>query len=400
MQALGGARVLDLSIDVAGAYCGKLLADYGAEVIKVESPGRGDPLRSVDPADDSSYSEKSPLFLHLNANKQGITLDIECATGQEVFKELVQVSDVVIESFSPGRLPELGLGYETLASKRESLVMTSISPFGPDGPYRDYKSTDIVDSAMGAWTYAHGDRDREPLQPGGPYTGYVTGIIASIGTLMAVFGARNTGLGQQVWISGMESALTTIIYDWVRLSYTGEPRLRHGHRFGQGSTGTAGTSIQPSGDGYFLLLGGPHREGLGALLDAPELSDDPQFKSGESWVANSDGIEALLRPMFEKFTTDELFHRGQLLRLPLAPVAKPEDLVNSPHLHERGYFIPVEHPVAGRLLHTGPVYRMSGTPYSMNRAAPTLGQDNDAVYEGLLGLDREFVGALRSLGVI
>ena len=102
--------------------------------------------------------------------------------------------------------------------------------------------------------------------------------------------------------------------------------------------------------------------------------------------------------MFEKFTTDELFHRGQLLRLPLAPVAKPEDLVNSPHLHERGYFIPVEHPVAGRLLHTGPVYRMSGTPYSMNRPAPTLGQDNDAIYGELLGLDRKSLRSLRSFG--
>ncbi len=400
MQALGGVRVLDLSVDVAGAYCGKLLADYGAEVIKVEDPRRGDPLRYTDPASDSSFTEKSALFLHLNVNKQGITLDLECATGQELFRELVRVSDVVIESFSPGRMPELGLDYETLAASRESLVMTSISPFGPDGPYRDYKSTDIVDSAMGAWAYAHGDRDQEPLQPGGPYIGYVTGIIASIGTLTALFGARNTGKGQQVWISGMESALTTIIYDWVRLSYTGEPRLRHGYRFGQGSTGTAGTSIQPSSDGYFLLLGGPHREGLGALLDAPELSDDPQFKSGESWVANSDGIEAILRPMFENYTSDELFHRGQLLRIPLASVASPEDLMNSPHLHERGFFVPADHPVAGRLMHTGPVYRMSETPYSMNRPAPMLGQDNDTIYGGLLGLDRDLIRSLRSSGVI
>jgi crotonobetainyl-CoA:carnitine CoA-transferase CaiB-like acyl-CoA transferase len=277
-QVLAGIRVLDMSNYVAGPYCAKILGDYGAEVIKVEEPGLGDISRRLGPfPDDDPHPEKSALFLHLNTSKKGITLDFRTTTGAEILRKLIANSDVIIESYGSSKLAEYGLDYPNLAQINPRLVMTSITPFGPYGPYKDYQATDIILAALGGWMYPLGDPDREPLQPGGPYIQYVTGVTATVGTLLALFRAMLTGEGKHVNVAALEVAAATTVYDMVRYSYNGEVRSRHGHLYGLGSRGSISISLQEGQDGYFLHMGGPNREGIFALLGKPELSEDPRF---------------------------------------------------------------------------------------------------------------------------
>jgi crotonobetainyl-CoA:carnitine CoA-transferase CaiB-like acyl-CoA transferase len=216
-QALSDIKVLDLSWHIAGPYCTKLLADYGADVIKVERPRVGDPARKIGPFfNDDPHPEKSGLFLHLNTNKKGITLNLKTPTGKEIIKKLVKEVDILVESFSPHVMPGLGLDYQTLEQVNPDLLMVSISSFGQTGPYRDFKATEIVEYAMGGEMYSTGIAGREPLKLGGNVVQYQAGTIAAVSTMGALFAARAQGIGQHVDVSIMEtqagSADRRIIY--------------------------------------------------------------------------------------------------------------------------------------------------------------------------------------------
>jgi CoA:oxalate CoA-transferase len=396
-SALSGVRVLDLSSDVAGPYCTKTLAEYGAEVIKVEPPGRGDVSRRAGPsANGEPDPERSARFLHLNTNKQSITLDFTREAGAALLRTLIGRADVVVEDGALATAAGEGWDYETLARDNPALVLTSISPFGPDGPYRGYRAPDIVLGAMGGWMYPMGDAARPPLQPGGPYIQYVAGLFAAAGTLTALFGAAGTGAGQQVHVSMLEAAVATTVEDTVWASYTGEARGRHGPRWGPDMS----ISLQPCTDGHVLVMGGPHRDQVFNLLGMSGLPADQRQEGDEAWSARGDALEALIQAFARDRTGDEIFHAAQALRLPFAPIASPRDVLQSPQLRERGFFAEVEHPQAGRLQHTGPPYRMSATPGSVNRPAPVLGQDNEEIYRRLAGLGTDDLTALREHGVI
>ena len=206
-QALSDVKVLDLTWHIAGPYCTKLLADYGAEVIKVEKPEEGDPTRRMAPFfKDDPHPEKSGLFLHLNTNKKGITLDLKSATGKKIIKELVSKVDILVESFSPRVMPSLGLDYQTLEQINPKLVMVSISNFGQSGPYRDFKASEIVEYAMGGEMYSTGIADREPLKLGGNVTQYQAGTVAAVATVGALYAAEFQGTGQHVDVSIMETS--------------------------------------------------------------------------------------------------------------------------------------------------------------------------------------------------
>jgi crotonobetainyl-CoA:carnitine CoA-transferase CaiB-like acyl-CoA transferase len=210
-QALSDVKVLDLTWHIAGPYCTKLLADFGADVIKIERPGEGDPARKMGPfPHGKAHPERCGLFLHLNTNKKGITLNLKSHKGRKIFKELVKFVDIVVESFSPRVMPSLGLSYENLKRVNPSLVMTSISNFGHNGPYRDFKASEIVEYAMGGEMYSTGIEGREPLKLGGNVVQYQAGTIAAVATMGALFAARYQGVGQHVDVSIMETQAGTV----------------------------------------------------------------------------------------------------------------------------------------------------------------------------------------------
>ena len=201
-HALSSIRVLDLTHYIAGPYCTKLLADYGAEVIKVEKPGTGDGARTLPPFfADRPGQERSGLFFFLNTNKQSITLNLKHDRGREIVLRLAQQADVLVENFRPGIMARLGLSREDLEKANPRLVTVSLTNFGSSGPYRDYQLTDSVSYALGGWTYPMGELDRPPVQPGGAFGQYIAGLYAAIGALQAVRQRKATGEGQAVEVA-------------------------------------------------------------------------------------------------------------------------------------------------------------------------------------------------------
>ena len=210
MQPLAGLNVLDLTWHVAGPYATKLMADYGADVLKIERPGGGDPARRYGPfPNDAPHQERSGTFLHLNTNKRSITLNLKTAAAREIVFQLVKEIDIVVESFRPGTMAALGLDYATLKELNPRLVMTSVSNFGQSGPYRDFKGSEIIFYGMGGEMCATGFDDREPIKLGGTVGLYQAGTIAAVATMGALFGARGDDIGQQVDISIFETQISS-----------------------------------------------------------------------------------------------------------------------------------------------------------------------------------------------
>lgn len=210
-QALSDLRVLDLTWYIAGPYCTKLLADYGAQVIKVERPGRGDPARRMGPfPNDEPHPEKSGLFLYLNTNKKSVTINLKSTTGIELLRELVREADVLVENFAPRVMPSLGLSYHMLSNINPALVMVSISNFGQIGPYRDYRASELILYGIGGAMNATGTLDGGPLKLGGNVVQYQAGVVAAVATMGAVLASRFRGVGQHVDISIIETQLGSI----------------------------------------------------------------------------------------------------------------------------------------------------------------------------------------------
>ena len=397
-QALDGISVLDLGEYVSGPYCAKMLAAFGAEVIKVEKPGKGDVARRMGPfPGDEPHPERSGAFLYLNTGKKSITLNLESATGLQIFKELVGTADVLVENFQPGVMAGLGLDYTTLESINPRLVMTSITGFGQSGPYRDYKMSSIVGYALSGHQYINGEPDREPLQGPGPQPEYQGGLHGFFGTLAALYSREDTGQGQQVDVSIMECLTGFHQFTIIRYTYGGEIKSRTGNRYESNYPIT----IYPCKDGHVALSASSlqQQELLYALVGMPELGEDPRFISPLDRIANAEAYDALLMPWFLERTREEVFHTCEQWRVPCAPVTHPGELLSDPHFREREFFVQVEHPETGTLPYPGAPFRMSETPWQTDRA-PLLGEHNEEIYCQRLGYSREDLVKLRERGCI
>ena len=399
-QALSDIRVLDLTWYIAGPYCTKLLADYGAEVIKVERPGIGDPARSLGPfLKDDPHQEKSGLFLHLNTSKRGITLNLKSEAGRKILKELVKGVDILVESFSPGVLERLGLGYEELEKANPKLVMTSISNFGQTGPYRDFKASDLILYGMGGNMYDNGVPDRHPLKKGETVIQYQGGNHAAAATMLALFASRLQGIGQQVDISLFQTQAASIDR---RMSYLINYQYNNQvtpHVGGGGLGIPYGT--YPCKDGYFDIAGGlslwPR---IPRMLGMPELLHDPRFATGEgqSRAESREEFNAIFLPWLMQRTKGECVEAGQAAGCLCASVSTMEDLLTDPQWRARDFWVDIEHPIAGRLTYPGGPIRME-TPFQIKCPAPLLGQHNEEVY-GALGYSRDDQVKLRERGII
>jgi len=403
-QALSGVKVLDLSWHITGPYCTKLLADYGADVIKVERPAKGDPTRTMGPFfKDDPNPEKSGPFLHLNTNKKGITLNLKSATGKKILKQLAADADILVESFRPHVMPSIGLDYQTLEKINPRLVMVSISSFGQTGPYRDFKASEIVEYAMGGEMYSTGIAGREPLKLGGNVIQYQAGTVAAVATMGALYAAEGQGIGQHVDISIMETQagsadrriMYILGYIMAGVITTRWPPPREAVRMLIMPQG-----IYPCEDGFVNTLSLPqwwsrYIEALGM----PELKDDPRFQNVYSAEAGME-FDAIWYSWLADHTKQELFDIFLKSKIAAAPVNSPEDLLKYTQLKAREYFVEVDHPETGKVTYPGAPFKMSETSWKIRQPAPLLGQHNEEIYCRLLGYTKEELVKLREGGII
>ncbi len=400
-QALTGMKVLDLTHYIAGPFCSKLLADYGADVIKIEKCGIGDGARRAGPfPGDIPDPEKSGLFLYLNANKRGITLNLKTETGVKIFKELLRQCDVLLESFSPGVMPGLGLGYQALKEINPKLVMTSISSFGQSGCYQNWKANELILSAISGIMHKTGDPDREPLKYALNVYQYLTGKVAATVTVAVAMKSAFTGKSERIDVSVLETMLGDPSNRIVTWAYSHD----------KGTRTTAKNYLDypfggfPALDGYVAIQGMGRAEEwlprLFTMIGKPELKDDPRFSKPEERVKNRDELNALLYTWLVEHTKQEIFDAAAEVRYPAAAVYNTRELVENPHYRERGFFVEIDHPAAGKLTYPGTPFKMAEAGYQVRRPAPLLGQHNEEIYCGQLGYSAEDLSLLRSHGVI
>ena len=397
-SALDGVKVLDLTHHIAGPYCTKLLADFGAEVTKIERPGSGDPARRMGPFfHDEPHPEKSLLFLYLNTNKRSLTLDLKSEAGRKIVRKLAAEVDLLVENFSPRVLPSLGLSYDQLKELNPRLVVTSISNFGQTGPYRDYKATDIVEYALGGLMYVFGSSDREPLKHALHQAQFRAGTNAAVAATMALYRQGTSGMGQWLDIS-IQECIAACLRDVTALyTYMGVIRGRQPEDGGDNLRSPIKVR-----DGYVVPVsyGAVDWNDVADLLDAPELRD-ARFSTAQGRLEHGEEIGHILASSFSGRDKLELFHAAHRHRgLIYGVVQSPEDVLNSPQYRARDYFAEISHPSTGPVIYPGPPLTMSRTPWRVRSPAPTLGQHNREILCEGLGYSSRELEPPRASGVI
>jgi crotonobetainyl-CoA:carnitine CoA-transferase CaiB-like acyl-CoA transferase len=398
---LSDIKVLELAHAASGAFCAKLLADQGADTVKVEPPGLGDQGRHEPPfIGGEQHPDRSTTFLALNTNKRGITLDLEQPAGRALFLRLVADADVVIESFGPAHLAGLGLGYETLRAANRKVVLVSISYFGREGPYAGYKGNDLIAQAMGGFLYAvTGRADGPPMGTALQQMELTAGRNGVIAIMAALLSREETGEGGHIDVSMMEAAISTpqgLIHPY---SYTGR-NVRRGNM----DLNVVDGMHLPTRDGEVTLTtagtGGKPMQVWAEFLGEPKLLD-PKFATRQSRTDNWEELRDLIAPRLKEWNNIELMRETMARGLVIGLVQSPEQVVNSPHLAERGYFVEIDHPETGALRYPGPGFFFDGdNVMQAARGAPRLGEHNDEVYRGRLGISADELGKLRAAGVV
>ena len=400
-QPLSGIRVLDLSGDL-GVYCGKLLADVGADVIKVEPPG-GDPMRGTGPYIEGADSpENSIHWRHYNTNKRGITLDIASDAGSALLRRLAGKADVVLESFRPGYLDSLGLGYQQLGDGNLGLIYASLTPFGQTGPYRDYRGSDLVGFAMGGYMYVTGWPDTPPNKLWGLQAYQTTSNRANIGVLIALFHRLATGEGQHVDVSMQEAVATTTEHVNTAYNYTGENAVRCGFRHGGQFIATWQCK-----DGYVSITTNTKKawDDLRAWMDrdgmAGDLMDEQYNDRFILRGEHSSHIEELVEAWTLSHTRQEITEWGQANHHPWGPVSTASELLDNEQLWDRGFYQKITDPQAGsEIVYPGSPYKMSEDGWRLESSAPQVGQHNNQVYCDELGLSTDELQELIRAGVV
>ncbi len=401
MDILSDIKVLELAHSLSGAFCAKLLADQGANTVKVEPPGWGDPARREPPfINGIPDPDSSTIFLAFNTNKRGITLDIEQPQGRKLLLRLVADADVLIESYPPGHLESLDLGYQVLRETNAKLVVSSITYFGQTGPYRDYQGGDLVIQALGGFLNAvTGSADRPPMGTTLEQMEITAARNGAIAIMAALLQRQQSGEGQQIDLSTMEAAVSTPSGLIQPYSFTGRSPKRGG------SDGNVMDGMHlPTKDGEVTLTtagtGGRPMEAWSEFLDEPGLLD-PKFATRPSRLENWEELHILVAPKLALWNNLDLMHETMARGLVIGLVQNPQQVVDSPHLAERGYFVEIDHPEAGSLKYPSPGFLMDEeNPMEGSKAAPTLGEHNSEILGGELGFSAEELGQLRASQII
>jgi crotonobetainyl-CoA:carnitine CoA-transferase CaiB-like acyl-CoA transferase len=394
---LTNLRILDLTSGVAGPWCTKLLADLGADVIKVECPSVGDESRAHGPFPRGVPDrEASALFLWLNTSKRGITLDVATRTGRMLALRIAAHCDAVVHDYPVWQLDELRLQPDTFEAANENLVVTSVTAFGQSGPYADWQATNLTSFASGGQHYLTGDPDREPLQNGGYQAELQAGAHAFGATLAALWHARNGGSGQPVEVAGMEAQASILELYLPDYAYRkAETLLKR-----RGNFSSAVVGIYPAADGFVGIHVMPKNwPQLLEAIDANWMATDERFADNRARLRHDDELAAEFYGWAAGVTKQQAYERAGNARAPITPVNTVADLLESLHLRERGFFRTIDHPVAGALEYPSPPARMSASPPEPRRA-PLLGEHNVEIYRDLLGVSARDLVALSAAGVV
>jgi crotonobetainyl-CoA:carnitine CoA-transferase CaiB-like acyl-CoA transferase len=395
---LEGVRVVDLTHYLAGPYCTKLLATLGADVVKIERPAAGDPMRGFGPfAAGEPNIEAGAWFLYLNTSKQSVTLDLKSSQGRQIVLDLVKSAHILLENFAPGVMDRLGLGYEQLREVNPALVMTSISNYGQTGPYRDWKATELNLYAAGGLMNITGEPEQEPLKEGAPLAQLGAGQNAFVASMTGLMYAEDTGIGQQIDLSVAEYATNVLENAMMQYSYSGVEYSRVGNR----GYGRAAWGIYPCRDGYVGIIAGPDQNWpeVANIMEQEALAD-PRYASRQGRLLHADEVDALMLPWLLDNDKVDIFKAGQEHGLGFSFVSTMQDLLEMEQLEARDYFEELEHPVAGTLRYPGPPI----SPHSpiqtwVYRRAPLLGEHNRAVIVDRLGYSETEFESMQSQGV-
>ena len=391
---LDGVRVVDLTRVLAGPYCTMMLADMGADVIKVEMPGRGDDSRAWGPP---WAGTESAYYLSANRNKRSITLNFRTEGGRRVLLDLVRRADVFIENFIPGSLDRLGLGYEDLKKVNPGLVYCSVSGYGYDGPYATRPGYDFIAQAEGGIMSVTGEPEGPPMKVGVAIADITTGMFAAAAILAALRHRDRTGQGQRVEVSLLESVVGWLANVAMNYLVSGElPR-----RYGNAHPNVVPYQAFATSDGWVAIGVGNDAQfrRFCDVIGRPELADDPRFKTNSDRVINRDVLIPILEEIFKTRTTDEWIEALTAAELPCGPINTLDRVFRHPQVLHRRMVEEIDHPTAGRIKLVGIPYQFSATPLSIRRHPPTLGEHTEEVLREL-GYSEAEVAALRAEGAI
>jgi crotonobetainyl-CoA:carnitine CoA-transferase CaiB-like acyl-CoA transferase len=372
--------ILDLSEGIAGPYATKLLADFGANVIKVESPA-GDPARRLPPfAGDAAGSERSGTFFYFNTNKRSVVLDLQTGAGREAFWKLARHANAIVESYAPGTMEAMGIGWTEIEARRSDLPLISITNFGQDSPYRDYKGTDLVLYGFGGEMYTMGIAEREPVKMYGTAALVQSGSAASTAILAAVIAGREQGIGQHVDFAIADSHLLGADRRHaaaIAFEFSGQHQSR---RRGDARGLLAG--VYPCADGYVEFTGASVRmDRLRTMLGNPEWLQDPKWVSvaARTDVELGAEFEAHFIPWLYEHTKAEIWTKARDARVLCGPLFTTEELLADPHFRDRGFWVETRHPEMGTFEIPGAPFRMPKSPWELRRPAPLLGEHTEEV---------------------
>ena len=411
---LGGFRALDLSNET-GFLCGKILADFGADVIKVEKPN-GDNSRNIGPFyRDEAHPEKSLHWFFYNANKRGITLNLEARSGQEIFKRLVKKSDFIIETFPPGYLDSLGLNYPVLYEINPRIILVSITPFGQDGPYRDYIADDLCLMALGGSLYINGEPGREPVNYSFPLSWGHAGAEAAAAAMISFYQRQSTGRGQHIDVS-MQECITQTLHNVIHIAdLHGKSQNRTGIYYRMKPEAEGGSrAIWKCKDGYvcYVIFGGrlggrsnrPLIEWMASEMELPLSIKEAEWEKldmaappKELLNTFSEYLENFFTSKTKKGIYEEAIKRGIFL----CPVNDSSDIMASPQLKYRGFWKRLEHSELGiGITYPEAFVKMNQTPLKLYRRAPLVGEHNEEVYVGELGMTKEELILMKQASII
>ena len=393
---LSGIRILDIGTRIAAPFAATLLGDFGAEVIKVELPGTGDFMRTIGPFDQ----QHSLWWAVEGRNKKSITLDLRTPRGQDLFRALVRKADVVVENFQPGTLEEWGLGYEVLAGENPDLILTRASVYGQSGPYRDRPGLDRNGIGFGGLLYITGYPDRPPVRPGVIISDYLTGVFNALAIMIALYHRdAHRGGGQWVDLALYESVFRVLEHTLPAYDRLGIVRGREGNRL----KNSAPLDNWETSDGQYICIvaaGDGLFPRLARAMGRADLLQDPRFATFAKRVEHGDAINAIVGDWCRQHTAAEIERLLVEAQVPVSRALSIADIAADPHYAARADIVSVDDPSLGPVKQPAVYPRLSATPGRVRRGAPRLGEHNDEIYGGLLGLSADEIAALRRDGVI
>ncbi|MCW5652185.1 CoA transferase [Hydrogenophaga sp.] len=377
--ALDGIRVLDLSRFIAGPYCAMVLGDMGAEVLKIEKPGSGDPARGYQP----QIGGRSAYSLMFNRNKKGVALDLRSEQGLATLRALIEKADVLVENFRPGTMEEMGLGWDAVHHLNPRLVMVRISGFGQDGPWAHLPAFDGIAQAMGGLMELNGPADGPPTVCGTYLCDYASGMYATMGTLAALRARDATGRGQVVDVALLDAASSFLMSALPEYHRLGHEMTRRGNR----DRYSAPTNVYRARDGawiYIVCGGADYFPRLLRAMGRPELQQDPRFATIQSRRDHWDDSEALVREWAATLDAENVVGLLREHDVPCGKVATIPEVANNPQLHHRGQIVRIDDPVCGEITMQGVTIRLSETPLTIRSPMPEVGQHTEEVLRAWL----------------